>query len=123
MDKPNIFYFPKKHGLELVGVIDFSNEDNFYYYTAVWRSISGTLYYGDDIDCHCCRDPFDRVTSPRNLNKADDLNKIRRHLERRFREEAPRFDRDRRDKLAEEIVELMAKLIRYRLQSISDLIV
>src|SRR5690606_25112437 len=83
MDKPNIFYSPKKHGLERVGEINFSNEDNYYCYTAVWRSISGTFYYGDDTDCHCCRDPFDRVTSPRNLNKADDLNKIRRHLERR----------------------------------------
>lgn len=65
---PDLYYAPEKHGLDLVGEIEWSSGFYEFNITAVWRDKEGNLYYADDSGCSC-PSPFEDWGSINDLTK------------------------------------------------------
>lgn len=51
---PNIYYNPEQFGLEVVGEVEWSDENYQFDTTVVWRDKeTGVIYYASDSGCSC----------------------------------------------------------------------
>lgn len=71
-DIPDVYYNSSDFGLDLVGEVEWSEEDYSFDLTAVWKDSTGQLYFGSDSGCSC-PSPFEEFT------KIEDLTKASRH--------------------------------------------
>lgn len=68
----DVYNYPEKFGLELLGSIDDPNADWDFDIFALWRhKETGVVYYGSDSGCSC-PSPFEYYHSLSDLNVLDD---------------------------------------------------
>lgn len=65
------YYSPEKHGLEVVGSVDYLSGSYEFDLLVVWKDAEGQLYYDTDSGCSC-PSPFEGV-------RRDDLTKATKH--------------------------------------------
>jgi hypothetical protein len=112
-DTPNPYYNPENFGLELVGSIDWRDEDYSFDMTVVWKAKRGEYYIGDDSGCSC-PSPFEDVTKLEELDGPHNKRALESAL--RFRVKQNASDGDNyygsrsRSELEKEVRELLAKL-------------
>lgn len=73
---------PEKHGLTMVGEVEWADESYQFDLTAVWRADDGTLYWGDDSGCSC-PSPFEDVGSVAELTTGT-FHELAAHLNDRL---------------------------------------
>lgn len=72
---------PEKHGLTMIGDIEWDDESYQFDMTAVWRDAEGGLYWADDSGCSC-PSPFEDFQSIEELTKGT-FYELATHLEGR----------------------------------------
>jgi hypothetical protein len=76
----NIFYNPEKHGLTVIGEVEFS--DGFYQFDTrvAWRDEDGKVYTARDSGCSCPT-PFEEFEKVSDLNPVTDWYEFKRLLD------------------------------------------
>ena len=103
----DVYSSPHKHGLSLLGSVDFSDGCYQFDYCAVWkRDSDGQLFYGDDSGCSC-PSPFETFNSVDQLTPCT-WAELHEHL--RARNEESKESYWRQDS-SSGIADLMARIV------------
>lgn len=92
---------PEKHGLTMLGEVDWDDEPYQFDMTAVWRDADGGLYWADDSGCSC-PSPFEDLTSISDLTKGT-FHELATHLDSRKAD-------SRSDDAAAGVVDLLSRV-------------
>ena len=103
----NLYYSPEDFGLTLLGVIDWSDGNYVFDYTAVWTDNAGRVFYFDDSGCSCPI-PFDGLTV-RDLQVAHRPQDIITHLANRASNNYGGRRLDERASLVERVREVFSR--------------
>jgi len=108
----NAYDNPEKHGLVLLGDIEWSRESYEFNMTAVWHEpATGAFYWADDSGCSC-PSPFETYDNVADLTKAERTQNLIDHLNAKVEANSGgRYDHVSRDELLACVGELMARVM------------
>lgn len=103
----NVYYSPEDFGLTLLGVIDWSDGNYVFDYTAVWMDEAGRVLYADDSGCSC-PSPFEGMTIG-DLQVAYRVQDVITHLANRANGNSDGRRLDERARIVEKVREAFSR--------------